>query len=393
MQTIIQCGRLFDGSSPGSDGPAWLVVDDGRFVGVETSPVTNDAARWIDLSDCVVTPGFTDAHDHLGFDLGDVVSQSRESAGLQSLRAARNAASMINAGVVNVRDLGEGAVNGTMWREALADRRMTGPRVRAAGQWITRTGGHAWFAGREVDGETDARKAVREQVRDGVDWIKLVVTGGILTPSSKGLVQGLSRSEIAAAVDEAHQLGLPVAAHAIGGDGLTDAIDAGVDTIEHGYYATDDDLRKMAEQDIALVSTFGVLCEAADNTKLPPAMVAKAADAKSQHIGTVRRAREAGVRIGTGCDLNHGDLVAEAEGLELAGFSRLEALNVLTRENARIAGFVDSGVVRAGMLADLVALAGDPLEDLAMINRVVAVLKEGELVADHTSTISALHRR
>ena len=217
---VVRCGRLIDGLSDEPHANAVLAIAGDRFEAV-LSDAGPDAERrdedWLDLSDYTVLPGLVDAHDHLGFDIGDIQAQAEGGVVRMALRAAHNASIALRAGITTLRDLGEVGELGVVFREAIEDGSIDGPRLIVAREWISRTGGHAWFAARQADGETDVRRAVREQARGGSDWAKIMVTGGILTPSSVPISRGFSDDEIEAAVSEAHVLGLPISAHAIGG--------------------------------------------------------------------------------------------------------------------------------------------------------------------------------
>src|SRR3954451_16370945 len=217
---FVRCGRLIDGLFDEPRANAVLAVAGDRFEAVSSDAGPDVERRdddWLDLSDYTVLPGLVDAHDHLGFDIGDIQAQAEGGVARMALRAARNASTALRAGITTLRDLGEVGDLGVVVREAIEDGSVAGPRLIVAREWISRTGGHAWFAARQADGETDVRRAVREQARGRADWAKTMVTGGILTPSSVPISRGFSDVEIEAAVSEAHLLGLPVSAHAIGG--------------------------------------------------------------------------------------------------------------------------------------------------------------------------------
>jgi imidazolonepropionase-like amidohydrolase len=392
----VRCGRLIDGLSDEPHANAVLAIAGDRFEAV-LSDAGPDAERrgedWLDLSDYTVLPGLVDAHDHLGFDIGDIQAQAEGGVVRMALRAARNASIALRAGITTLRDLGEVGELGVVFRQAIEDGSIDGPRLIVAREWISRTGGHAWFAARQADGETDVRRAVREQARGGSDWAKIMVTGGILTPSSVPISRGFSDDEIEAAVSEAHVLGLPISAHAIGGDGLTACIQAGVDSVEHAYFATDGDLDMMAEGDIALVSTFGILDVGSTDERLKPPIRDKMKAAREACLSALSRARERGIRVGCGCDLNHASLTLELQGLVAAGFTPMEAIRAATRLNAEICRAAEVGRIEAGALADLVAVKGDPLEELGRLDDVMVVVKGGVLVVDERSGSASLRPR
>jgi imidazolonepropionase-like amidohydrolase len=373
---------------------AVLRIGGDRFESVSLDAASDSGGHdgtWLDLSAYTVLPGLVDAHDHLGFDIGDIQAQAEGGIARMTLRAARNASVALRAGITTLRDLGEVGDLGIVFRDAIEDGSLDGPRLIVAREWITRTGGHAWFAAREADGETDVRRAVREQARAGADWAKIMVTGGILTPSSVPISRGFNDAEIEAAVGEAHLLGLPISAHAIGGDALTACIRAGIDSVEHAYFATDADLDLMADAGIALVSTFGILDVGSTDERLSLPIRDKMKAAREACLSALSRARERGIRVGCGCDLNHASLTLEVRGLVSAGFTPMEAVQAATRLNAGICRLPDVGTIEAGAMADLVAVAGDPLQELEALDEVVVVVKGGVLVVDERSG-SALRR-
>ena len=385
---VVRCGRLIDGVSGEPRANAVLTIDGDRFAAVSPDAAPDTDGRdgdSLDLSDYTVLPGLVDAHDHLGFDIGDIQEQAEGGIARMSLRAARNASTALRAGITTLRDLGEVGELGVVFRDAIEDGSIDGPRLIVAREWISRTGGHAWFAARQADGETEVRRAVREQARGGSDWAKIMVTGGILTPSSVPISRGFNDAEIEAAVDEAHLLGLPISAHAIGGDALTACIRAGVDSVEHAYFATDGDLDMMAAGDIALVSTFGILDVGSTDERLSAPIRDKMKAAREACLSALSRARERGIRVGCGCDLNHASLTLELHGLVAAGFTATEAIQAATRLNAEICRAPRVGTIEAGALADLVAVTGDPLQDLERLDDVVVVVKGGVVVVDERS--------
>lgn len=380
----VRCDRLYDGSGGTVQEDVEVRIESGRIVELaprgSASGADSDAA--LDLSGYFVVPGLVDAHDHLAFDVGDVQAQAAEGSVRLALRAARNAEAMLAAGITSMRDLGEPDDLATTLKDAIAGGMLRGPSLSVARTWITRTGGHAWFAAREADGPDDVRRAVREQARGGCDWIKVVSTGGVMTRGSQPFEPGLGASELQAAVDEAHALGFPVSVHAIGGPGLTAAIEAGVDTVEHGFFATDRDLDLMAERDTALVSTYGVIEIASQASHVPAPVRDKAKAACEATISTLVRARERGITVGVGCDLRHAALVRELEILLEAGWDRAEALHVVTDVNAQIARFPDAGRIDVGRSADLLALDGDPLVSLETLRSPKLVMRAGEVLID-----------
>jgi imidazolonepropionase-like amidohydrolase len=192
----------------------------------------------------------------LGLDLGDEHAQALEHDFRNVLRGVRNARRVLSAGITTLRSVGEKKHLEAHLRDAISEGWIPGPRMVICGQFIMRTGGHCWYLGVEADGPDGLRQAVREQIKNGADFIKLMVTGGSSTPGSIPTQSDYTDEEIQAAIEEAHRLGRPVAAHIGGGSGAKAAIEAGIDSIEHGVYLTDEDLSKMADKGIVLCATL-----------------------------------------------------------------------------------------------------------------------------------------
>jgi imidazolonepropionase-like amidohydrolase len=381
------CGRLIDGTGGPVHEHVVIVVRDGRIAQIAQGPEAADAwsqtseAR-IDLSDHTVLPGLIDCHDHVGFDLGDIGAQVAEGEVRLTLRAARTCAAALDAGITTLRDMGEPDGLAVSWRDAAADGALEAPRLVVAGTWITRTGGHVWMAGREADGPAEIVRAVREQARAGVDWIKLVITGGNTTPGSDPVAPGFTPEEIRTAVEAAHFVGLPVTAHVHGGTGLRDAVAAGIDCIEHATFAGREDLELMRERGVTLVSTFGVLDVGASATHLAPEVQAKFGRARERCLEALSAARELGLTIAVGTDLNHADMVGELSGLMAAGFTAMESITAATRTGAEVLGLDDTGLIAPGRRADLIAVSGAPLEDVTVLRDVDLVMRRGMVVRD-----------
>ncbi len=374
----VRCGRFVDVDA-GTIHEDWsLRVEDG--IVAEVGPWDARAGgeeHVLDLSGLTVVPGLVDCHDHLGFDFGNLATQVDRGETWATLRAVRNGRGAIADGITTLREAGSFAGLAMLWRTAIEAGYMPGPSLRAAGQWITPTGGHVWFVGRQADGVEEVRRAVREQVRDGADWIKLIATGGILGNSGNGVESVYSRAEVQAAVDEAHALGLAVAAHAHGGPGLEQAIAAGVDAIEHGTEASASQLERMAQQGISLVATPGVLRLCATAPGIDVRARGRAASMQERYLQALADARETGVRVAVGTDLLHGRLVDEMEILVEAGYSRAEAMRAATASGADIAGAEGAGRLVAGGRGDFLAVRGDPLVELATLREPVLVVKDG----------------
>jgi imidazolonepropionase-like amidohydrolase len=378
----IRCGRLWTGldDQPAPD-TAVLVDDRGVISAVEKwNAQLASSHDGLDWSDYVVIPGLIDCHDHLGLDLGDEAEQAREPDAWTAVRAVRNARTILAAGITTLRNAGEKNYIDVLFRDAISQGLMSGPRLLICGRVITRTGGHAYYLAREADGPDDVRRAVREQVRAGADFVKAMITGGIGTKGSDPTESAYTADEIGALVGEAHRLGRTVAAHAYGGAGARDAVAAGLDSLEHGTYLGVDDLKLMSERGTRLVVTYGVMRVGAESDDAPAFMREKLKRALDAYLETVRNAKQANVGIAIGGDCVHGRPELELGALVEAGFTPVEALRAATIEGARLCRLQDRvGTIEPGKCADLVALRQDPLQSVSNITSVQFVMKEGRV--------------
>ena len=335
-------------------------------------------AKIQDWSKYTLIPGLFDCHEHLGLDLGDEHAQALEHDFRNVLRGVRNARKVLSAGITTLRSVGEKKHLEAHLRDAIADGWIPGPRMIICGQFIMRTGGHCWYLGVEADGPDALKQAIREQVKNGADFIKLMITGGSSTPGSDPNQSDYTDVEIKAAIEEAHRLGRPVAAHIGGGPGATAAIEAGIDSIEHGVYLTDENLSQMADKGIVLCATYGPYAAASNLDNVPQFMKDNCARAADHYLETLAKAHESKVKVVFGGDTYHADPRTEYKALIQAGFSPIEALNAGTINAATFLGYEDQlGTIEKGKMADLVALEGNPLKFPDSLSEVKAVMKEG----------------
>jgi imidazolonepropionase-like amidohydrolase len=393
----IRAARLVDGTGSSAQEQRTIFVDDGRIVGIEPAGDIPSDAEVIDASSWTVLPGLIDCHVHLVFSahtnpLADLGVEDDQRLLLRSVAAARQA---LAAGVTTVRDLGgRGGVTFRL-RNAIADGLLRGPRILAAGSPITITGGHCHFLGLEADDEAGVRAAARGQLKAGATCLKIMATGGRMTPGTNVGRAQFTVAELEAAVDEAHRGRVPIAAHALGTAGIRNAARAGVDTIEHcswlapspGVEFDESTAALMAEQQIAAVPTL--------DTIIGPMKAGTGSAAIREHIGLrpqiiscVRRMRELGVPIVTGTDAGvsltpFDSLALEAELLVTdVGLTPLQAVQSATSLAAHALGLDDKiGSVAVGRTADLIAVEGDVTSDIGALRRVRMVLQSGDVVA------------
>ncbi len=359
-----------------------------RAIGDSETPLP-EGARIIDAP-CVI-PGLINAHVHLEMS-GEAQTQTvfvLTTPTQRAIVAAENARRALQAGVTSVRDLGSTHALAIDVRDAIAAGRIAGPNVVAAGRAICMTGGHGWFIGREADGPLDVRKAVREQRRDGADCIKFIATGGVLTKGAVPGVVQLSEDELRAGVAEAHAHGMTCAAHAIGTEGIANALRAGVDSIEHGHLVDDAGIALFVERGAYLVPTLAAIrciTDGGEDAGMPEFVVRKAREIAEHAEGNLRRARAAGVRFAAGSDAGtpyngHDAFAYELELMQtMLGLSGREALRAATVDAAALLG-LPRGTLAVGAVADAVVLERDVASDVRAFRSPRVVIKDGTLVS------------
>jgi imidazolonepropionase-like amidohydrolase len=378
---IVRAGVLYDGTLEPPKRRVDLAIEKGRIAEIRA------ASGECDLEAACVTPGLINAHAHLeGSGEPDMMGMIQTTTPNQRmLRAVANARKSVKAGITTIRDVGSSHAIGPDVRDAIEEGRISGPRMRAAGAVLCMTGGHGWPIGRAVDSPWDARKAVREQMWVGADCIKTIATGGVLT---KGAVPGnaqLTYDELAAAIDEAHRHGLRVAAHAIGTEGIKNALRAGIDSIEHGTLLDDEAIALFKERGVYLVPTLSaptcILAHMEDGG-LPRYAVEKARGLNEVMLVNIRRAYENGVRIAGGSDAGtpfnyHENYAQEVELMwSLLGMTPQQALHAATNVAAELVG-LHKGLLAVGEPADLLLLSRDAGEDVRALREPQLVLKNG----------------
>jgi imidazolonepropionase-like amidohydrolase len=376
-----------------------VLVDEGRvaWVGAHArAPRSARDADEIDGRGRTLTPGLIDCHVHLCFDGGaDFAGESREmtSDAVATVKAVRNAARTLERGVTTVRDLGGRGDSVIQVGRGVEKGLIAGPRILAAGHALTITGGHGHSVGfaREVDGPDALRRAVREEIRAGATAIKLVATGGVLTPGISHHFTAFTQEELDAAVDEAHSWGRVVGAHAIGPEGIIRAVRAGVDSIEHGSMLSAEGARLMKERGAFHVPTISAIRGILDHADEVPAYAVEKATAVVELAREgFRRSLRGGVKIACGTDAGtpfnpHGNTLFELVRMVEWGMTPLQAMRSATSNAADLLRLDDVGVVAVGAAADLVLFGSNPLEAIEAVLEPALVLKGGEIVAGSAS--------
>ena len=386
MLTLVRCGTLFDGTGSDPVEDAIVGIEDGRIVSMSRADVAppGDATTTLDLRDKFVMPGLVDAHSHASIvpGDGDQSGQMRQPAVRQALRASANLRRDLAAGTTTMRLMAEEHFLDIDLREAIEAKTIAGPRLLCATRGMTASNGH----GRAIstfDGVDEMRRGARENFAHGANHLKIFATGGVSSPGSTLTSSGYSRAEIAAAVEEADRVGSYVGAHAHGGPGLRLAIEEGVATIEHGQLATDEDIALMIERNVHLVCTFSILfhptgIEQGDARN--PAIMAKVHAARTIANQNFPRILQSGVRMAVGTDSMHGRMPYELQTLVRFGLSPAQALLAGTRGGAEACRVVsDCGTLEVGKRADILALDGNPLQDMTALERVAMVMTNGRV--------------
>jgi imidazolonepropionase-like amidohydrolase len=386
---VLRAPRLLDGTGAPPVEAAALLLSGGRvaFAGPAAGLAEGAAgAATLDFPGATLLPGLVDAHVHL------VASGHPDlAAGLPGSEAERTIASVVNArrqlesGVTLVRDLGAPGAEAVLVGRAVEAGEIAGPRVVAAGPAVTMTGGHIPYLGRVTDGVEDMRAAVRANLAMGARCIKVVATGGVLTPGVVPREPAYTQPELDALVSEAHRFGLTVAAHAIGEGGVAAALRAGVDSVEHGMFLDDAAIELFLATGARLSATFSAPSGILGGPSVPGWIKDRARPAAEAQVRSFRAAVQAGVPAVAGTDAGtpdnpHGGVAREVAFMVEAGLGVLLAVKAATGEAADLLGVPDRGVLREGAAADVLVAGGDVAADVAALGRPVAVFQDGRRV-------------
>jgi imidazolonepropionase-like amidohydrolase len=401
---VLKAARMFDGKSNALAAPGIVVVRDDKIVGVGSGATVPSDAEVIELGDATLMPGFIDAHTHLTM----MYREDYTKAALDGLRkpipemaldASVNARITLLAGFTTVRDVGSADYLDAGLRNAINRGVVPGPRMLVAVHAIGATGGHCDETGyREgalgketgpevgvINGADEARRAVRLAHKYGATIIKTCATGGVLSQADAVDTPQLTQAELDAIVDEAHALRLKTAAHAHGAEGAKRAIRAGIDSIEHGSFLDDEALDMMKQKGTYYVPTLmavqGLSEQIQKGVPIPPAIKVKAEDAIAHVHQTFQKAIAKNIKIGLGTDAAvypHGRNAEEFHQMVDLGMKPIDALRAGTSNDAELLGLASKiGTLESGKFADVVAIPGDPLQNIRQTEHVFFVMKEG----------------
>lgn len=407
---VLKAARMFDGKSNALAQNAVVIVQGDKIVDVGSNLPITSGAQVIDLGDATLLPGFMDAHTHLTADFSGNYNERRLqqldlNVSEQAIRATAFARTTVEAGFTTVRDLGSRFVASHEFvdvalRNSVNKGVIVGPRMLVATKGIGATGGHfdptngfrdflfrheSDFTDGIANGPDEIRKAVRFEVKNGADVIKAAVSGGVLSLGDEVDTPQLTPAEMAALVDESHRLRKKVAVHCHGDQAAREAIEAGVDSIEHGSFMKPETLTMIKKKGTFLTPTLMAsewIMGKLDN--YPPALQAKAKAATAARSEMFRNAVKMGIKISFGTDaavFPHGQNAKEFKLMVDLGMSAIDALKSATSNDAELLGIAQRvGTLEKGKLADVIAMPGDPTSDITATERVSFVMKEGKII-------------
>jgi len=404
--TVLRAARWLDITAESGDvrSPAVIVVRDNLIESVNPAEVPEGATE-ISLGDVTLLPGLMDMELNMLIgnrdETWDPMHGVKVDPSLRTLMGVGYCKQTLQAGFTTVRNLGlmvktGGYLLDVALATAIDKGWIEGPRIVAAGHAVSPTGGHldaTMFQNLApgimplsveegiANGVPEVRKCVRYQIKHGARQIKISATGGVMSHSTAPGAQQYSDEELEAIVDEAHRAGISVAAHGIGDQGIQACIRAGVDCIEHGFLASDETIQMMADHGTFLVTTT-FLADSLDVSKSPPNIQAKAAEVFPRAKAMLGKAAKAGVKIACGTDapgIPHGENAKELAAMVRRGLTPTEALRAATVTSAELLQVTDRGRLAPGLLADIIAVPGDPTEDITMTESVRFVMKDGRV--------------
>ena len=405
-KTVVHAGYLIDGTNDGPMNEMSIYIEDNRIIEVITGyaePEPGD--EYIDLSGYTLLPGLIDMHVHLTSDQSSknrYIENTTLNPADYAIRSVDNAEKTLMAGFTTVRNLGDSDAVTVSLRNAISKDIVLGPRIFTAGKSIASTGGHADGTNSlnkklssdpgPIDGiinsSDDAYKAVRHRYKEGADLIKITATGGVLSNAKNGQNPQMTLQEIKAIVDAAHDYGFKVAAHAHGAEGIIRAVQAGVDSIEHATLMDSEGIALMRKEGTYYVPTLLAGAWVAEKALIddyyPPFVQKKALEIGPQLKSTFSKAHQAGVKIAFGTDTGvtpHGENAKEFKLMVDAGMTELEAILSATLHASILLGQEENlGSISDGKLADIIAVSGNPLENITVLESVDFVMKDGNVV-------------
>jgi len=396
MALVIKSANLWDGTGKAVQVNMGIVMENGKFTKVapcaEVIPQKGDTV--IDVGGRFVMPGMIDSHVHVCMtgDPKDLADSQNAPDAYAALVGADNIRKDLEAGFTTVRNMGSKNYLDISLQKAWKEGKVRGARIITSGPCITMTGGHGWMGGLQSDGEDECRKNARLLLRNGVEVVKIMSTGGVMTPGVEPGSPQLTEPEIRAAVEEAHKAGRKTATHAQGTEGIKNAVRAGIDSIEHGIFLDDELLVMMKERKTALVPTLVApwhINQGGVEAGIPAYAVEKSMRVAESHVKSFKMAVKADLIIALGTDagtpLNfHGDNALELQLMTEHGMTNEQALLATTKVAAQVIDRTNQlGSVEIGKFADLLVVDGNPLDDILVLVKKEAiqyVIQNGKVV-------------
>jgi imidazolonepropionase-like amidohydrolase len=383
---VLRNARLIDGMEREPVYPAVIAMDGKRITTVGTEDEMGEEIlghpEFLDLEGRTVIPGLINCHEHLQFKraFGSYEARTAVPPKMLMMRCARSALLCLREGVTTIRDLGAIDHVNLVTKQAIETGMIVGPRVFACGWSIGMTGCHGYQNSVEADGPDEVRKAARQQLKAGADFIKVKASGGMVNPKQPTFGEQLTVEEMRAAFDEAHRAGKPTTVHAHGDVAVGNAIEAGTDCVEHGMRIGPETVELLIKHGVWLdptISELRVHAEHGEEWGRPKWLVERSQEGLEERLKWLEMIVGSGVKLAAGTD-SAGLMKEEIEILSSAGLGPMGALCVATAGSAEAIGQKDNlGTVEAGKYADLVVLDGDPLADLTSLGKVWLTIKEG----------------
>lgn len=383
----IHAQTLIDGISDVPKQDQLITIEDDKIIQIEEYHEINEDV----IHANVVTPGFFNCHVHILYPVG-FKFDTQFSLMEKAFYAQKHCKEYLESGVTFIRVVGTEENYDLQIKEAIENHVIEGPHMYCAGKVICMTGGHGWQEGIESDGKDACLKAVRTQLRSGVDLIKIMATGGVMT---KGVEPGNAQftvDEMKVMIEEAHKAGRKTATHAQGLQGIKNALYAGIDSIEHGCFLDDECLERMKEQNTFLVPTLCApqcIIDKGVENGVAQYMVDKTLKVKDAHVESVKKSYEKGIPIALGTDAGtpfnyHNNTAYEMELLARLNIPNMDILKMATINSARCVGVEkDYGSIEVGKQADLVCLNENPLENISNVRKINRVIQSGKIVVDN----------
>lgn len=383
----IHAQTLIDGISDAPKKDQLIIIEDDKIIQIEEYHEINEDV----IHANVVTPGFFNCHVHILYPVG-FKFDTQFSLMEKAFYAQKHCKEYLESGVTFIRVVGTEENYDLQIKEAIENHVIEGPHMYCASKVICMTGGHGWQEGIEADGKDACLKAVRTQLRSGVDLIKIMATGGVMT---KGVEPGNAQftvDEMKVMIEEAHKAGRKTATHAQGLQGIKNALYAGIDSIKHGCFLDDECLERMKEQNTFLVPTLCApqcIIDKGVENGVAQYMVDKTLKVKDAHVESVKKAYEKGIPIALGTDAGtpfnyHNNTAYEMELLARLNIPNMDILKMATINSARCVGVEkDYGSIEVGKQADLVCLNENPLENISNVRKINRVIQSGKIVVDN----------